>query len=102
MIGLLIGIAIGALQIVALLCIKRMLSSPDIPLKFFGGLLFLAKLAAIIGLLIYISSISLSYLIFAAGGMFVGTVLTISITIIRQNGRKGKADGYKHDSPTRS
>jgi hypothetical protein len=72
--GILIGIAVGGLQLFAVYKLGRMIMGGTPSAKLAGVLLFIAKMAAITVILYFISTVSLEHLIWTAGGMLIGLV----------------------------
>jgi predicted permease len=89
--GLLVGIAIGGLQLLAVNKLGTMILGGKSHEKLLGVLLFIAKMAAIIVILYLISTISLAHLIWTAGGILLGLVLG-SVYVLKRR-RKTNGDG---------
>jgi|AGTN01.1.fsa_nt_gi hypothetical protein len=89
--GFFVGLGIGALQVFALRALIRMIMGTQMAL---GALLLLLKITAVVALLWLISTVSLTHLIWAAGGMFAGLVLGLVIVQWKQKraGEHGKDD----------
>lgn len=73
--GLFVGIAIGALQMLAVNKLGKMVLQGKSYEKLLGVLLFIAKMAAIVIILYLISTVSLAHVIWTAGGMLLGLTL---------------------------
>jgi hypothetical protein len=100
--GLFVGLAIGALQVLALYKLGRMILGDKLAAKFIGALLLLVKIALIVLILVLVASVSLTHLIWTAVGMLAGVIATLAIMLVRsrrrtQNSTGSVADG-KDDS----
>ena len=83
--GIFIGIAIGILQVLAIGMIGRLFVRNGFIVKLLSCVLFIAKMAAIIAILYFISTISLTHLIWAAGGMLLGLVAASVFLVKKRN-----------------
>ena len=83
--GIFIGIAIGILQVLAIGMIGRLFVKNGYIVKMLSCILFLVKMAAIVAILYWISTISLTHLIWTAGGMLLGLVIASAFLLIRRN-----------------
>ncbi len=92
--GILVGVAVGGLQLFAVYKLGRMIIGGAPSAKLAGVLLFIAKMAAITVILYLISTVSLEHLIWTAGGMLIGLVAA-SFYVLK---RRRKSD----DSPSKS
>jgi hypothetical protein len=81
--GLFVGIVIGGLQILAVNKLGRMLFDGRIPEKIIAFVLFLLKIAAIIVILYFISTVSLEHLVWTAGGILLG-LLAVSLYMLKR------------------
>jgi hypothetical protein len=93
--GLLVGAAIGGLQLLAVSKLGRMILGGETYRKLLGVLLFIAKMAAITVILYFISTVSLAHLIWTAGGMLLGLV-SGSVYMLKRRS-KNNGDG-KNDA----
>ncbi|MGE5495186.1 MAG: hypothetical protein ACM3S4_07820 [Burkholderiales bacterium] len=93
--GLLVGAAIGVLQLPAVNKLGRMVLGGKKNEKLLGILLFIAKMAAITVILYFISTVSLAHLIWTAGGMLLGLV-SGSVYMLKRRS-KNNGDG-KNDA----
>jgi len=89
--GLFVGLGIGVLQVIALRALLGMIMGTR---KTLGMVLLMLKFAAIVALLWLISTVSLTHLIWTAGGMLAGLVIS-SVTVLQLRKRTGK-DGKDH------
>jgi hypothetical protein len=89
--GLIVGLGIGALQVFALRALIKMIMGTQ---RVLGVLLLMLKIAAVVALLWLVSTVSLMHLIWAAGGLFAGLILSSVILLLTQR-RTGK-DGKGH------
>ncbi len=93
--GLLAGIVIGVLQVLALVFLKKMIFGESTIKKIIGCLLLFAKMAAIVFVLVYISDISLTMLILTACGMLAGLICALLFIYLRRSrlNERDKANG---------
>jgi hypothetical protein len=84
--GLFIGIVIGALQLMAVAKLGKMILSGNITMKVLGGVLFLAKIALLIFILYLLSTFALELVMWTAGGMLLG-LTAASLYIYKRRGR---------------
>ncbi len=89
--SLLTGIVIGVLQAVTLAVLKNMIFSKSIIKKLTGCLLLFAKMAAIVFILVLISKVSLTMLVYAACGMLAGLIAALAFIYTRR-AREGNAN----------
>ena len=89
--GLFVGLGIGVLQVLALRALLKMIMGTH---KVLGTLLLMLKLAVIAALLWLISTVSLTPLIWTAGGMLAG--LVIGSVIVLQLQKRARKDGKGH------
>ena len=83
--GLFIGILIGAAQVFALSKIGGMIMGDGKTVfKLLGAALLLIKMAAIVLILYWLSTVSLAHLIWAAGGILAGLCIASIILIARR------------------
>jgi hypothetical protein len=83
--GLFIGIAIGAAQVFALSKVGGMIMGDGkTGFKLLGAALLLIKMAAVVLVLYLLSTVSLTHLIWAAGGILVGLCIASVILILRR------------------
>lgn len=87
--GLFVGLAIGVLQVLALTILGKMILGDRASAKLIGGLLLIAKMALIVLILYLISNISLTHVIFTAGGMLAGLTAALAFICLRR-ARGGK------------
>lgn len=91
-----VGLAIGALQVLALKYLSRMILEGKPSSKLLGALLLLAKIALIVLILVTIARSSLTYLLYTAGGMLAGIIAALMIMLLRKAPQKS-ADGSDAD-----
>ena len=87
--GLFVGIAIGVLQIAALKKLGHMIVGGCAAIKLLASVLFIIKIAVIVGILYLLSTVSMAHLIWAAGGMLLGLIAASVFLLKRQH----KTDG---------
>ena len=92
--GLLVGIAVGGLQVFAVNKLGSMILGGEPSAKLTGVLLFILKMAAITAILYLISTVSLEHLIWTAGGMLLGLVAS-SFYMLKRRRRRINGDGTK-------
>lgn len=83
--GLLIGLAIGVLQVLALTILGKMILGDRASAKLIGAVLLIVKIAVIVLILYLISTISLTHVIFTAVGMLTGLIAALVVLHIRRN-----------------
>ncbi len=90
--GIFVGIALGILQVAALYKLMKMMLGQDAVMKMVAVLLLMAKIAAIVGILYLLSTVSTAHLIWAAGGMLIGLISASVFMLKRRNktDREGK------------
>ena len=88
--GLLVGICIGVLQVFGLYKFGKMILGENSAAKVLGAFLLLVKMALIVLIVILISTVSLTHVIWTAGGMLLGLTAALVFGNIRQQ--------KKHDS----
>ena len=82
--GIFIGIAIGVLQVLALTKLGGMIKGDGkAVIKLLGAVVLLIKMAAIVLVLYLLSTVSLAHLIWAAGGILIGLIITSIILAAR-------------------
>lgn len=84
--GLFVGMLIGGLQILAVNKLGRMLLEGNLSEKVVAFALFLLKIAAIVVILYFISTVSLEHLVWTAGGILLG-LLAVSIYMLKRRKR---------------
>lgn len=82
--GLLIGLAIGVLQVLALTILGKMILGDRASAKLIGAVLLIVKIASIVLILYLISTISLTHVIFTAVGMLAGLIAALVFLLIRR------------------
>lgn len=92
--GLFVGLGIGVSQVLGLRLLVKMIMGTQ---KALGALLLMLKMAAVVAILWLVSTVSLTHLIWAAGGMLAGLILGAVIVQLLQKraGKDGK--GHHHD-----
>lgn len=91
--GLAVGIGIGVAQVFALKALVKMIMGKR---KALGMLLLLLKIAVVVALLWLVGSISVTHLIWAAGGTLAGLIIGILILQMLQK-RAGKDGDDRND-----
>ena len=99
--GLFVGLVIGALQVVALGILSKMILGDNTSAKLIGALLLMVKIAIIVLVLYLISTITLMHLIWTAAGMLAGLILTLMIMQVRRSA-KSKTTGSHKDGKDNS
>ena len=94
--GLIVGLAIGVLQVLALKYLGRMILGEKTSSKFLGALLILLKIALIVLVLVLIAKVSLTHLLYTAGGMLAGIIAALVIMLLHKAPQK-KAAGCNAD-----
>jgi hypothetical protein len=92
--GLFVGLGIGVLQVLALRALVRMIMGTQ---KALGALLLLLKIGAVVAILWLVSTVSLTHLIWAAGGMFAGLILGFVIVQLLQKRAGNDGKDLHHD-----
>ena len=82
--GLFVGIIIGVLQVIGLYTFGKMIFGENNKAKVLGVVLLLVKIALIILVLVLISKVSLTHVIWTAGGMLLGLIATLVFKSMRQ------------------
>ena len=82
--GLFVGIIIGVLQVIGLYTFGKMIFGENNKAKVLGTVLLLVKIALIILVLVLISKVSLTHVIWTAGGMLLGLIATLVFKSMRQ------------------
>lgn len=90
--GLIVGLAIGVLQVLALKYLGRMILGAKLSSKLLGVLMLLLKIALIVLVLVLIAKASLTHLLYTAGGMLAGIFVALALMLLRKAPQK-KADG---------
>lgn len=88
--------AIGVLQVLALKYLSRMILGQKVSSKLLGALLLLLKIALIVMVLVLIAKVSLTHLLYTAGGMLAGIIAVLVIMLLRKAPQK-KAAGSNAD-----
>lgn len=94
--GILVGLVIGALQVVALGILGKMIIGDKPIAKVVGAVLLIVKIAIIVLVLCLIASISLTHLIWTAAGMLVGMIAVLVVSMMRRKAKtaaQGQSDG---------
>ncbi len=90
--GILVGLVIGALQVLALRILGKMILGDKLAAKALGAVLLIVKIAVIVLILYLIANVSLTHLLWTAGGMLIG--MTAALAVIMISGRaKAAAQG---------
>jgi hypothetical protein len=92
--GLFVGLVIGALQVVALGILSKMILGDNTSAKLIGVLLLMVKVALIVFVLYLISTITLMHLIWTAAGMLAGLILTLMIMQVRRSAKSKTAGSH--------
>ncbi len=82
--GLFVGICIGLLQVIGLYKFGKMILGENSVAKILGAFLLLVKMALIVFIIILISTVSLTHVIWTAGGMLLGLIAALVFNNIRQ------------------
>jgi hypothetical protein len=82
--GLFVGIIIGVLQAVGLYTFGKMILGENNKAKALGAFLLLVKMALIVLVIILISTVSLTHVIWTAGGMFLGLIAALVFINMRK------------------
>jgi len=99
--GLFVGLIIGALQVIALNKLGRMILGENISSKLIGAALLLVKIALIVFILYLMASVSLTHLLWTMGGMLLGMTVTLVIVLKRREAQKS-ATGSSTDGKDNS
>jgi cobalamin biosynthesis protein CobD/CbiB len=91
--GLFVGIVIGVLQVIGLYTFGKMIFGENSKAKLLGALLLLVKIALIILVLVLISTVSLTHVIWTAGGMLLGLIGTLAFKSMRHHNKDMKDRG---------
>lgn len=96
--GILVGIAIGAGQIMALKAlIGLIMGSGKTALKLLAAMLIVIKVAVIVLILYLLSTVSLTHVIWAAGGMLIGLIAaSVILTLRRKKTEKDEHINREH------
>ena len=89
--GLFVGLAIGVLQVLAVVKLGGLVFGNKPILSIAGIILFFIKMTAIVLILYLISTISLEHLIWTAGGMLAGLV-AVSVYLLKRRKKAPKED----------
>ncbi len=89
--GLFVGIVIGVLQAAGLYVFGKMILGEDVAKKALGAVLLVVKIALIVLVIVLISKVSLTHVIWTAGGMLAGLTAALAFANARRN-KKEKAD----------
>ncbi len=76
--GLFVGIIIGVLQVIGLYTFGKMILGENRKAKALGAFLLLAKIALIVLVFVLVSAVSLTHVIWTAGGMLLGLIGTLA------------------------
>ncbi len=79
--GILVGLAIGALQVVALYKLGKMILGGNPSVKVVGAFLLIVKIAIIVFILCLIANITLMHLIWTAVGMLFGMIAALVVVL---------------------
>ena len=82
------GIAIGVLQVIGLNAFTKMITGESIKAKALGVFLIFLKIALIVFIIILISAVSLTHVIWTAVGMLLGLIAALVFINIRNNKMK--------------
>ncbi len=77
--GLFVGLVIGFLQVLGLKIFGKMIFGDNDSAKPLGVLLLMVKIALIVFILYLISTVSLTHVIWTAGGMLIGLIATLAV-----------------------
>ena len=90
--GIFVGIAIGVLQVAALYKLIKIMLGQNAVMKLVAVVLLMVKIAAIVGILYLLTTVSLAHLIWAAGGMLIGLISASAFMLKQRNktDREGK------------
>ena len=94
--GILVGLVIGALQVVALGILGKMIIGDKLIAKVIGAVLLIMKIAVIVLILCLIANTSLTHLIWTAAGMLVGMITALVVITMRRKAKtvaQGQSDG---------
>ncbi len=95
--GLFVGLVIGALQVLALYKLGKMILSRDMAAKLLGVLLMIGKIAVIVVALYLIATVSLTHLIWTAAGMLVGMTAALAAVLHLRRRKEGTANDSHSD-----
>jgi heme A synthase len=84
--GIFVGFAIGVLQVAALYKLIKIMLGQNAAMKMIAVMLLMVKIAAIVGILYLLSTVSVAHLIWAAGGMLIGLICA-SVFMLRQRNK---------------
>jgi hypothetical protein len=90
--GIFVGLVIGALQVMALGILGRMMLGGNPVAKATGVLLLIAKIAVIVLVLCLIANISWTHLLWTAAGMLVGLIAALALIMLRRRGGSAAGD----------
>ncbi len=82
--SLFVGICIGVLQVMGLYTFGKMILGDNSRTKILGAFLLLVKMALIVFIIVLISTVSLTHVIWTAGGMLLGLITAFVLNNIRQ------------------
>jgi len=82
------------LQVLALKYLGRMILGEKTSSKFLGALLILLKIALIVLVLVLIAKVSLTHLLYTAGGMLAGIIAALVIMLLREAPHKKAAGSH--------
>ena len=93
--GILVGLVIGALQVLALRILGKMILGDKLAAKALGAVLLIVKIAVIVFILYLIANVSLTHLLWTAGGMLIGMIAALAVIMI---GGRAKAAAQGDDN----
>jgi hypothetical protein len=91
--GLFVGIVIGVLQVIGLYTFGKMIFGENSKAKALGAVLLMVKIAVIVLVLVLISTISLTHVIWTAGGMLLGLIAALVFKTMRHKKKDMKDRG---------
>lgn len=91
--GLFVGIIIGVLQVIGLYAFGKMIFGENSKAKALGAVLLIVKIALIVFIFVLISTVSLTHLIWTAGGMLLGLIGTLAYKTMRHKKKDMKDRG---------
>ncbi len=75
--GFFVGIVIGVLQVIGLYTFGKMIFGENNKAKALGAFLLLVKVALIVLVMVLISTVSMTHVIWTVGGMLLGLILAL-------------------------
>lgn len=91
--SLLVGIGIGALQVLGLFVFGKMILGENNMAKALGALLLLVKTALIVLVIVLIAQVSMMNVIWTAVGMLLGLIAALLYVNRRPQKHRGTTDG---------